>query len=251
MFIHNINPTLINLWGLEIRYYGLVYVIGFLLLYYFIKKKSSELGIEKKNAEDYVLWIILGSVIGARLFMIFWDPVYYLSNPLRLLYIWQGGMSLHGGIVGAIIAAYGFSRKYKISFFKLADITVIPALFALALGRIANFINSELIGTVTNVKWCVDFGDSLCRHPAQLYGAIGRFILFFGLFYYDKVKKYKDGFLFWCFVFFMGLGRFLIDFLREDSRVLGLSLGQYFSLVMVLVGGYVLWKKYRKDLKMI
>ena len=130
---------------------------------------------------------------------------------------------------------------------KLADILTFPALFALALGRIANFINAEIVGTITNVRWCFKFpGYEGCRHPVQLYGAVGRFLLLGYLAIFNNVKKFKDGFIFWNFVFFMGLGRFFCDFFRQDPRILGLSLGQGLSLVMVAVAGLVLMKYHKQ-----
>jgi len=249
MFIHNINPTLLNIGPFEIRYYGLVYVIGFILIYYFLMKKRKELNLEQKDIENAVLYLILGVIIGARLFQFIWNPSYYISNPLEIFKVWKGGMSLHGGVAGVFVVGYFFCKKHKISFGKIADIVVLPALFALALGRIANFINGELVGTVTNVSWCFKFPSyEGCRHPTQLYGAAGRFILLGALVWMDKLKEWKDGFLFWNFIFWMGLGRLIIDFLREDPRIWGLSTGQYLSLVLVIIGGYVLWKYYKKDL---
>jgi phosphatidylglycerol:prolipoprotein diacylglycerol transferase len=249
MFIHNINPTIFSIGSLEIRWYGLVYVIGFSLVYYILHKRRKELKLGKEDVDKLMLSIILGTVIGARLFMLIWEPAYYFANPLRIFAVWQGGMSLHGGIAGIIAAGYWFCKRHKIKFLKLADIVVVPALIGLALGRVANFINAELVGTVTNVRWCVDFGDGACRHPVQLYGALGRFVLFGFLFSLDKIKKYKDGFLFWSFVLLMGIGRFVIDFFRQDVRYFGLSLGQYLSLVLVIAGAYVLIKYYKKAMK--
>ena len=249
MFMHNINPVLLNIGPLEIRYYGLVYVIGFLLVYYILNKRKQELKLTKQDVESFLLYIILGTIIGARLLEVFiWGPSYYLANPLKILAIWEGGMSLHGGLIGVALVCYYFCKKHNIKIAKIADILVVPAVFILALGRIANFINGELVGTLTNVKWCVKFPDYKgCRHPVQLYGAAGRFLLFGYLLTLKKIKKFKDGFLFWNFILFMGIGRFFIDFLRDDARVLGLNMGQYLSIVMVIVAGYVLIKYYKKS----
>lgn len=252
MFVHNINPTILHIWGpFEIRYYGLVYVLGFLLVYYILNKRRDELKLTKAEVESLVLYIILGVVIGARLFEVFiWEHNYYLAHPLEIFAIWQGGMSLHGGIAGVLLAGYLFCKKKKLSLAKLADIVIIPAVFILAIGRIANFINAELVGTITNVPWCVVFpGYDGCRHPVQLYGALGRFILFGYLVALKKIKRWKDGFLFWNFVLFMGIGRFFCDFLRDDPRWLGLSMGQYLSLVMAAVAGYILLRYYYEKFK--
>ena len=251
MFIHNINPTLLQLGVFEIRYYSLVYVLGFLLTWYILNKKKQELKLKKQEVESFIALLILGVVIGSRLLeVLIWEPVYYLANPLKIFAVWEGGMSLHGGIIGIALVTYYFAKKHKLNIAKLADILVLPGLFALALGRIANFINAELVGTITNIKCCVKFPNyEGCRHPVQLYGAAGRFLLLGYLLAIKKLKRFKDGFLFWNFILFMGIGRFIIDFLREDARLLGLSLGQYLSLIMVIIACYVLFKYYRGNQK--
>ena len=249
MFIHNIDPVFFNIGPLEIRYYALLYVLGFLIIWYILNKRKQELGLTKEQVESFVLYIILGVIIGARLFEVFiWEPMYYFAQPWKIFALWEGGMSLHGGLIGIALVCYYFCKKHKIELAKIADILVIPGVFVLALGRIANFINGELVGTVSNVSWCVKFPYyEGCRHPVQIYAALGRFLLGSYLIVLKKIKKWKNGFIFWNFVLFMGIGRFAIDFLREDTRVIGLSMGQYLSLMMVLVSGYVLWRYYRKS----
>ncbi|MEE9525849.1 MAG: prolipoprotein diacylglyceryl transferase [Candidatus Woesearchaeota archaeon] len=248
MFTHNLNPVLFSIGPLQIRWYGLVYIIGFLLVYYVLNKKRKELNLEKKDVENFSLYIILAVVIGARLFeVLIWNPGYYFQNPLKIFAVWEGGMAFHGGLLGVMLVVYYYVKKHKIPFLKLADILTFPGLFALALGRVANFINGELVGIVTNVKWCFNFpGYEGCRHPVQLYGAAGRFLLLGYLAAIKNIKKWKDGFIFWNFVLFMGIGRFFTDFLREDPRVLGLSMGQYLSAIMAIVAGVVLWKYYKR-----
>ena len=256
MIIHNINPVLLKLGPFEIRYYGLVYVIGFLVIYFTLMyySKKEALKLTRGEVENFSIFLILGVVIGARLFEVFgWsfvsgDPFYYIRSPWKIFAVWEGGMSLHGGIVGILLAGYFYCRKKKLSFTKIADLLVIPAVFVLALGRIGNFINGELVGTITNAGWCFKFpGYEGCRHPVQLYAAAGRAALGGFLLFLNK-KKWKDGFLFWVFILLMGAGRFFCDFIREDPRLFGLSFGQYLSIAMVIAGGYVLWKYYKKDL---
>lgn len=248
-FIHNINPTLLQLGPFEIRYYGIIYALGFLLAYYILNlyRKKGKLNITKDDLDNYIFYLVIGVVVGARLaHVVFWDPIYYLNNPLRILMLWKGGMAFHGGLAGAIIVSYYFCKKRGISFARLADILIVPTTFILALGRIANFINGELVGTVTNVSWCVKYQSiDGCRHPYQLYAALKRLIIFGILLLLNK-KEHKDGFLFWIFILLTGFGRFFLDFFREDVRLLGLSVGQYFSLAMVIAGVYVLVRYYRK-----
>lgn len=256
MFTHNINPVAFHLGPLEIRYYGIIFALGFVitLLYLLYLQKKGKVNLAEDDVYDLLLYIIIGVVVGSRLGeIIFWEPEYYLSNPFKIIAVWEGGMSFHGGLIGSIIATAVFSRKgtirNKISFLALADAIAVPAAFALAAGRIANFINAELVGTATDVRWCVKFpGYEGCRHPVQLYAFAGRFVTGLVLFY-GSLRKHSEGFLFTALVFLFGLGRFMTDFLREDLRVFGLSTGQYLSALMILVAGYFLFTRYKSDMK--
>ena len=258
MYIHNLNPTIFSLGPLEIRWYGLVYILGFLLSVWWLSylKNKEKLRLEKEQIWDLVFYIMLGVIIGSRLFMIFWQPEVYLKNPLNLLKIWEGGMSFHGGLVGSIIATYFYCKKKQLNFWRIADLISTPAIFALALGRIANFINGELPGRTTNVSWCVNFkntgGGDFCRHPSTLYAAGKRFLIFGWLYYLTLKDEFKPGFIFLNLVFWEGLGRIIVDFFRENTLHYHFSLGQWFSLAMVLISLYFFKKYYKEDwLKLI
>lgn len=255
MLPFNFNSILASIGPFEIRYYGLVYVFGFLLVYFLlwhaIKKKK--LNLTNEELDTFILYLMLGVIIGSRGFeVLFWEPAYYFTHPLDIFAVWKGGMAFHGGLIGAILATWLFCRrdsvmKKKVTIAIMSDLLVIPAAFALALGRIANFINGELVGTITNISWCFNFpGYEGCRHPSQLYGALKRFIIVGILISINLVKKtYKPGFLFWWFIGLMGIGRFILDFYREDVRYFGLSLGQYLGLGMLLLSVFVfiIWYK--------
>jgi len=248
MFYHNINPILLRLGPFEIRYYGIIFALGFILAYFFIYHlaKKRELELKKEDVADLILHLIIGTVIGARLFeIIFYNPAYYLSNPLEMFAIWHGGLSFHGGLVGAVIAGYLYSKKKKIEFYDLADITVIPLAFGLFLGRIANFINGELVGRVTNLPWCVKFQYyEGCRHPSQLYESFKNLVIFFVL-WFVKDKKLKKGIIFWSFILLYSSIRFLIEFLKDPGEIgfiLGLTMGQLLCIVMFGVGLYFFYK---------
>lgn len=247
MYVHNLNPALFQIGPFEVRYYGIVYVIGFLLVYCFLKynMKKGKLNMSEAQLDNMMCGMILAVIIGSRLFhVLFWEPAYYFSNPFEILKLWKGGMSFHGGLVFALFAGWWFSRRYNLNLAVLADIVIIPAVFALALGRIANFINGELVGTVTNLKWCVKFpGYDDCRHPSQIYEAIKRFAVLSVLLFLNR-KKHKPGFLFWVFFTLFGAGRFIVNFWRDDPRLFGLSFGQYLGIVMFVAGFVVLMKYY-------
>ena len=248
-FIHNVDPVLLNIGPIKIYYYSLVYIIGFIAIYLTLRYYSNKkiINLTKNDIENFSIYLILGIVIGARLFeVIVWNPIYYLTDPLKIFALWEGGMSLHGGIIGIALVGYFFCKKKKLNLAKMADLLTIPAVFVLALGRIANFINGELYGIITNVRWCVYFPKTQgCRHPVQLYGAFGRVLLGGFLLIINK-KKRKNGFIFWTFLTLMGIGRFFADFLRQDLRFLGLSMGQYLSLIMAIAGAFILIKYYYK-----
>ncbi|MBI4453915.1 prolipoprotein diacylglyceryl transferase [Candidatus Woesearchaeota archaeon] len=256
MLPFNFNPILATIGPFEIRYYGLVYVFGFLLVYFLLWHaiKKGKINLNTEELGTFILYLMLGVIIGSRAFeVLFWEPAYYFAHPLDIFAVWKGGMAFHGGLIGAVLATWLFCRKEsiksKITLAELADLLVIPAAFALALGRIANFVNGELVGTITNVPWCFNFPNyDGCRHPSQLYGALKRFIIVGILISINLVKKtYKPGFLFWWFIGLMGIGRFILDFYREDVRYLGLSLGQYLGVGMLLLTIIVFIIYYKKE----
>lgn len=252
MFVHAIDPVLLRISFLEIRYYGLVYVLGFLFgiwwLHYLNRK--GQLAIESETIWDLSFYLLVGVIVGSRLGMIVWQPETYLFHPLELFKIWKGGMSFHGGFVGIVVACWLYCKKKQLNFWSIADAFSAPALFALALGRIANFINGELVGRVWNGSWCVVFPnvDQQCRHPNMIYSALQRMLVAGWLFWLTLRKTWAPGFVFWNFVFWEGIGRILMDFFREDVLYGGFSKGQWLSLIMVLVAGYFLWKKHRQDI---
>lgn len=241
MFIHNINPVLLSFFGLEIRWYGLMYVFGFVMAYFFLKHlvKLKEVKLSNKDIEDFLFYIMIGMVIGARTFyVLFYNFSFYFEYPLEIFMVWNGGLSFHGGLVGGLVSSYIFSRRKKVNFLTLLDLSAIPFAFALIFGRIGNFINGELVGNVTNVSWCFDFGDSLCRHPSQLYASFKNFLNFSILFSLRNMK-FKKGVLFSIFLVNYSALRFIVGFFRapdvQVGYVLGITLGQWFSIVMFIL----------------
>jgi integrase len=175
-FTYNLQPDIFAIGPIHIRWYSLAYVIGFLLAYWILMRfaeKGRIKGLDRDKAEEFVIWLMVGVIAGARLLeAIVYEPAYFAQQPWKIIAVWEGGMSFHGGLLGAIVAAYWFCRKRKVSFYQMADLLVLPATIAIFLGRIANFINGELVGTVTNVAWCINYpGLAGCRHPSQFYEA--------------------------------------------------------------------------------
>lgn len=254
MFYNNINPTLLHLGPFEIRYYGIIYVLGFILAYFFISylAKERNLKLTKDDIWDLLFYLIIGAVAGARIFEIFvYNLKYYLANPLEMIAIWHGGLSFHGGLIGAVIAAYIYTKRKKIAFYDLADICVIPLAFGLFLGRIGNFLNGELVGRITDVPWCVKFRNyEGCRHPSQLYESFKNLVIFSAL-WLIKGKKLKKGIMFWSFILMYSVLRFFIEFFRAPDEqigfILGLTMGQWLNIMMFIVGLYFFFKIQRSN----
>ena len=183
MLTVNIDPVLFSLGPIEIRYYGLVYILGILLVYFYLKKKG-EMSPEK--IEKLLFYLVIGMFVGARIFGLLSNNVNIFSNPLELFRVWNGGMSFFGGFFGALIGAWFVLRE---KMFEVGDQVVVPISFVLIFGRLANFINQELVGAVTDVSWCFNFVTSLgCRHPYQLYSAAGQLVLFLGVYLMSKLN---------------------------------------------------------------
>ena len=193
MFINNFDPVAIQIFSLEIRWYSLSYIFGILFAWIYCKKILID---EKKITnlfDDLISYLIVGIIIGGRLgYVLFYNLKYYLNNLIEIPMIWQGGMSFHGGLLGIIVATIIFSKKHNVDKYIFLDLISVSAPIGIFLGRISNFINSELYGKETNVPWSVIFTkvDNISRHPSQIYEAIFEgLVLFFIMFLWVK-KKY-------------------------------------------------------------
>jgi len=251
MIVYNINPVLLHIGPVQIRYYGLAYIFGIILSYIILRKFIKEDRIKNMDLnklDDLMFYMIVGLILGARLFyFLFYDFSLLIKNPLEFFMVWHGGMSFHGAFLGVILVIYFFCRKHNISFYALTDLLVIPAALALFIGRIMNFVNGELIGTKTNLPFCIQYKDvEGCRHPSQIYEALKNLFIFFVLWYLYAKKKLKEGLIFWYFVFLYGTLRFFINFFRDDPRFFGISTGQYLSLLMVFIAVYFIFKIRKK-----
>jgi len=254
MFINNFDPVAIQFFSIEIRWYSLSYILG-ISIGWFLSKKIfiSDTEIREKF-DDYITYIIIGIILGGRLgYVLFYNFNYFSNNFLDIFKIWQGGMSFHGGLIGVIIASILFSRKNNQNPFNYLDIVSLVAPIGIFFGRISNFINSELYGTETNLPWGVKFikVDEIYRHPTQLYEAfLEGLILFLILIYFrKKLSLQRPGFISGIFLIFYSLFRFIIEFLRLPDEQLGyiflnLTMGQLMSFIFLLIGTYLIAKKY-------
>jgi len=252
----NIDPVFLRLGPLEFRWYGLMYICGFLAAYYIILAgvKRKGLPLLKEDVADLIFTVAVGVILGGRLgYILFYNLSYYLSHPMKLFAVWEGGMSFHGGLTGAVLATLYFIRKHKVRFYPLADIGFLAAPVGLGLGRIGNFINGELYGRVTDVPWGVVFpgGGSLPRHPSQLYEAFLEGPVMVLLLFVVSRKVKKEGVVVWSFIALYGLFRFLVEYFREPDEQIGylfgvLSMGQMLSLPMFLLGAAMVAYCYRR-----
>lgn len=244
-----INPIAFEMFGIEVYWYGITYALGFIFSYFFIKHYLKYLKINEEMFDDMFFYFMFFSVIGGRIFeIVFYNFSYYFSNPLKVFYVWEGGMSIHGGIFFGFLTLYYYSKKYKVDVLKLTDVFVIPASLFLAFGRLANFINQELVGVVTSSKLGVVFPmvDDKVRYPTQLFESVKNMVVFQVLFYLDNFKKLKSGMITAWFLILYSFGRFFIDFLRTADVNLGIiSMGQLLSLVSGVVGVWLFVKAYK------
>lgn len=256
MTFPNIDPVFLRLGPLEFRWYGLMYIIGFISAYFIILSgvKRKKLPLEKDDVADLIFTVAVGVILGGRFgYILFYNLAYYLAHPLKLFAVWEGGMSFHGGLIGALLASLFYIRKHKLRFYPLADIGFLAAPVGLGCGRIGNFINGELYGRVTDVPWGMVFpgGGPLPRHPSQLYEATLEGPVMFLILYLISRNVKHDGVVVWSFVALYGLFRFLLENFREPDQQLGfliggLSMGQLLSLPMLIIGGLMALYRLKK-----
>lgn len=259
-FVWNVDPILIQFGFLKIRWYGALFATGFVLSYITMQWMYER---EGKNVEelDTLLWYMaVGTILGARLgHTLLYDPAYYLSHPLKILAIWEGGLASHGATVGIILGLFLYGKKSGDSFLWLLDRVPVPTALAGACIRVGNFFNSEILGIPTTEPWGVVFAqvDPLPRHPVQLYEAASYLLIYvISLLIYEKTRrKPLKGFVFGCFFTMLFVVRFVLEYFKTEQAMydsgLMMTTGQLLSIPFILIGlGFVLWslKNYRAQL---
>ena len=249
MFINNFDPVAIQIFSLEIRWYSLAYIFGIIFAWIYCKKILINNQYYSKLFDDLISYLIIGIILGGRLgYVLFYNAKYYLNNLIEIPMIWQGGMSFHGGLIGVLFATIIFSNKHNVNKYIFLDLIAVSAPIGIFLGRISNFINSELYGRETDVFWSVVFVkvDNLGRHPSQIYEAfLEGLILFIIMFLFAK-KNYllRPGLISSLFLIFYSLFRFAIEFYRVPDKQIGfiflnLTMGQVISLIFFCFGFYL------------
>ena len=246
----NIDPVALQLGPVAVRWYGLMYLFGFVGGYFvaawLARRRGLSLGGDK--LVELISYVAIGVVLGGRLgYVIFYNLPYYLTNPAQILAVWEGGMSFHGGMLGAVLAGWLYVRQQGIPFYSGSDCIFAAAPLGLGLGRLGNFINGELYGRATEAPWGMVFpgGGPLPRHPSQLYEAFLEGPVLLGVLLWLGTRTRAPGIVTWAFVGGYGIARFLVEFVREPDAHLGLawglSRGQYLSAVMIAAAAVFFW----------
>ena len=251
MFIINFDPVAFQILSLEIRWYSLAYIIGIILGWVYCKQRLIKNQHILSLFDDFITYLIIGVILGGRLgYILFYDLKYYLENPIEILMIWNGGMSFHGGLIGVIFATQLFSNRHKINKFLFLDLVSLSAPIGIFFGRVANFINSELIGRASDLPWSVQFVliDNIKRHPSQLYEAFFEGIILFLVLEYFFRKNYlqRPGKISALFLIFYSLFRFFTEFFRSPDPqvgylILNLTQGQLISVLFLVVGTFLFY----------
>ncbi|MEN3040306.1 MAG: prolipoprotein diacylglyceryl transferase [Bacteroidia bacterium] len=250
----NVSPELLTIGSIQLRWYGLLFATGFMLGFYIMQRIYRREARPEKDLDTLLGYILVGTIVGARLgHCLFYEPEYYLANPMEILKIWEGGLASHGGTIGVFLALYLYAiRRPNQPFLWLADRLTIPTALTASLIRLGNLFNSEIFGKITTVPWAFIFErvDPHPRHPTQLYESLIYLMLFFLLFFLywrGSFLQWKPGkplglFLLWVFG-----SRFLVEFVKEPQEAfhigLPLNMGQLLSLPLILIGLYLLVRK--------
>jgi len=251
MLINNLNPVAFEIFFIKVHWYSLAYIFGIICGWIYIKKVLIRNNTHIIYLDDLITYLILGIIIGGRLgYIIFYNLGFYLSNPIEIFMIMRGGMSFHGGLVGIIISTIIYCKKHSLEKYVFFDFIAVAAPIGIFFGRVANFINSELIGKPTDLIWGVVFPivDNIPRHPSQLYEATLEGILLFIIMnklYFSK--DYKTGNCSFAFLIFYGIFRIFSEMFREPDEQIGylidsLSMGMLLSILMIFIGS-VLYKR--------
>lgn len=261
----NVDPEIFRIGRFAIRYYGLLWALSFYLGYLIFERIVKREGLPEGFLDSLTMYTAAGAILGARLgHCLFYEPAYYLSNPIEILKIWQGGLASHGAAIGIITALYLFSRKHKVSLLYVLDRIVITVALAGFLIRIGNLMNSEIYGHATTLPWGFLFPNSVDvlngsealepRHPTQLYEAFAYIIFFLilGYIYIKKESKPNKGLLFGLFLVLIFAARFFIEFVKQPQvdfeKTMSLNMGQLLSLPFIITGvTFIVLSFYRKE----
>ena len=257
----NINPVAFHIWRLDVRWYGLSYLFGAILVYLQLQSRRSRerTGLTVDQAQEVVVYAMIGVILGGRLLFLIADMLtpassgghdlsYYLQNPIEIIAIWHGGMAFHGGFIGAVLGIWIFVRRAQVSFYRVVDEIALWMPVAIASTRVVNFINDELPGRLTDSPIGIEFpGFSGYRYPSQIFEAIGMLAIVLPVgWILHGLSKRRDGLVFWGFIAGYGIVRTVVEFYREPGIIfLGLTAAQFLTIAMVIIGALMMWRVQR------
>lgn len=260
-----LSPVAISLFGFDIRWYSLAYIVGIFSGYWLVRKMCRQPGapMTDRHIDDLLFYAMLGVILGGRIgYVLFYNLSEYIADPLAIFRLWDGGMSFHGGAAGVTLAIWWVARRERLSFLRVCDYVAVVVPIGMLLGRLANFVNGELWGRATDVPWAMIFCDMpsrlgecassmVARHPSQLYqaGLEGLLMLvILSYLFWRTHARYYPGRLVGVFAVGLGLARFIVEFVREPDAQLadftlrtGLSMGQWLTIPLILLGIWLVW----------
>lgn len=255
----DVSPEIFSVGTVTLRYYGLLFVLGFIIGYFILKRHFRFEGVASDEADSLVIWSFVFAVLGARLgHVFFYEPVYYLNNPSKILKVWEGGVASHGAVIALLLFFWFYSRKKKWKFLWLLDRVTIPGALAASLVRIGNLMNSEIYGVETQLSWGFIFlrkGETVAKHPTQIYEALVYLIIFFVLLiiYSRKKNETTPGFLTALFLILLFSARFMIEFVKQPQVAFEnnmiVNMGQLLSIPFILIGIILIFKINRRKKK--
>ena len=257
-FVHpNFDPVAFQLGPVAVRWYGLMYLLAFVLFVWLGKiraRRNLLTGWHPRDVDDMLFYGVFGVILGGRLgYVLFYKPIYYSQHPLEIFQVWAGGMSFHGGFLGVLIALWFFARARGKRWLDVTDFVAPMVPLGLAAGRLGNFINGELVGRATDVPWAMVFPqvDAIPRHPSQLYQLGLEGLLLFALLWWYAQRQRPMGAVSGLFLVGYGAFRFLAEYTREPDNFLGilaggLTMGQWLSLPMFIIGILMMLMAYRR-----
>ena len=251
-FTWNASPEIYSIGFLKIRWYSLMFIIGFMGSYHIMRKMYRSAGHDDALVSSLLTWVILGTIIGARLgHCLFYNPSFYFSNPLEFFQVWKGGLASHGGFTGVMLAIFLYCRRYKMDFLWVVDRAAVGGLLIASLIRVGNFFNSEMIGTPSQLPWAIVFEriDTVPRHPAQLYESLtyfGIFLLMSSLYRFTSICQHP-GRLWGVTLAVSFSARFLLEFFKENQagfeQDMFINMGQVLSVPFVSLGLFLILRK--------